>query len=214
MEMSTISKVSKWFKGILLLSLLLQLTNGISSYSRKQRSHLLASIESPLTKSHVRKAFALMDSGRCKHIFLDVGANVGIQLRKLYEPKYYPKATFISLFDKTFGTNRSEVCAIGFEPNPHRTARLKSLETSYNSVGFPLIIFYETAVNTVGTNVSFYTEPYEKAENHEWGASLLQWNQNMPHVNSGSVPFANFLKTVIFSRKGKTDDSKILMKLD
>ena len=62
----------------------------------------------------------------CRHVFLDVGSNVGIQVRKLFEPKLYPDAEVLPQFDQFFGRypdNRDEVCAVGFEPNPKHTKR-------------------------------------------------------------------------------------------
>ena len=56
-----------------------------------------------------------------------MGSNVGVQVRKLFEPSLYPKAPFVNVFDKEFGTveaRKKSVCAVGFEPNPHHTKRL------------------------------------------------------------------------------------------
>jgi hypothetical protein len=54
----------------------------------------------------------------CYHIYLDVGSNIGIQVRKLLEPKLYPDSPIFPLFDKYFGPldeNRANlVCAVGF----------------------------------------------------------------------------------------------------
>ena len=63
----------------------------------------------------------------CFHVYLDVGSNVGVQVRKLFEPSFYPGAPFVNVFDKEFGpveARRKSVCAVGFEPNPHHTKRL------------------------------------------------------------------------------------------
>ena len=63
----------------------------------------------------------------CYHVYLDVGSNVGVQVRKLFEPSLYPKAPFVTVFDKEFGpveARKKSVCAVGFEPNPHHTKRL------------------------------------------------------------------------------------------
>ena len=39
----------------------------------------------------------------CYHVYLDMGTNVGIQIRKLYQPHLFPKAGVLPLFDKYFG---------------------------------------------------------------------------------------------------------------
>lgn len=51
---------------------------------------------------------------KCRHIYFDFGTNIGIQIRKLYEPALYPKAPVLPLFNEMYGgNNRSSVCAIG-----------------------------------------------------------------------------------------------------
>lgn len=60
--------------------------------------------------------------------YLDVGTNVGVQIRKLFEPQLYPGAAILRHFDEAFGTSRASLqglCAIGFEPNPLHTPALK-----------------------------------------------------------------------------------------
>ena len=39
----------------------------------------------------------------CRHVYLDMGTNTGIQIRKLYEPHLFPNASVLSIFDKFFG---------------------------------------------------------------------------------------------------------------
>ena len=59
-------------------------------------------------------------------MYIDVGSNVGVQVRKLYQPHLYPDAPVLKVFDEAFGANRnlSQVCAVGLEPNPKHTERL------------------------------------------------------------------------------------------
>ena len=57
----------------------------------------------------------------CKHVFVDVGMNIGVQTRKLFEPAAYPwtqveerssNFSFIEAFNDEFGPDRSSnVCA-------------------------------------------------------------------------------------------------------
>ena len=39
----------------------------------------------------------------CQHVYLDMGTNTGIQIRKLYQPHLFPNASIIKVFDKYFG---------------------------------------------------------------------------------------------------------------
>jgi len=49
-----------------------------------------------------RKTKNMLDG--CYHVYLDVGSNIGVQIRKLFEPEKYPKGGIHSIFDKYFGT--------------------------------------------------------------------------------------------------------------
>lgn len=91
----------------------------------------------------------------CFHVYLDVGSNVGVQVRKLFESELYPDAPVLKVFDHYFGSpsekgwqfelfkmvtswnvvleirmivgtrDNRAVCAVGFEPNPHHSKHLK-----------------------------------------------------------------------------------------
>jgi hypothetical protein len=173
-------------------------------------------IESSSTRLDLQRAGALLRSGKCEHVYLDVGTNLGIQIRKLYEPKYFPGADVLVTYNETFGSpeERMKVCTFGFEPNPHWTHKLKRLEQAYRGIGVNILIFTETAAATHSNNLTFYLEPYEKPENHEWGASTIKWNnKGMVPVNVGAIELAHFLNMVRF-RRGQTARSKVVMKLD
>lgn len=53
----------------------------------------------------------------------DVGSNVGVQVRKLFEKDIFPKATIAEWFDKYFGSNFDQRKATGYSL-PTRVARL------------------------------------------------------------------------------------------
>jgi len=80
----------------------------------------------------------------CKKILLDVGSNIGVNVRKLYEPKKYDGAKLLPFFEKYFGepawrrtaAGKSGVCALGFEPNDEHTERLQAIEKAYNDNGW------------------------------------------------------------------------------
>ncbi|CAE8641288.1 unnamed protein product, partial [Polarella glacialis] len=82
----------------------------------------------------------------CKTIYLDVGSNIGVMVRKLYEPAMYPEAPILPLFTARFGpphlreflSDESGICALGIEPNPHRssTSHLTELTSNYSSKGW------------------------------------------------------------------------------
>ena len=68
----------------------------------------LIQIESPTTLAHMNRALLLLQSGRCRHVYLDLGTNIGMQIRKLYQPELYPQSPMLPFFDRYFGpTNRT-----------------------------------------------------------------------------------------------------------
>jgi len=78
----------------------------------------------------------------CSKIYLDMGANMGVQVRKLFEPEHYPGAEVLSIFDRFFGppmerrrpSNESGLCAVGFEASPRWVPRLQGVERAYQDV--------------------------------------------------------------------------------
>eukprot|EP00931_Biecheleriopsis_adriatica_P023468 TRINITY_DN14810_c0_g1_i1.p1 TRINITY_DN14810_c0_g1~~TRINITY_DN14810_c0_g1_i1.p1 ORF type:complete len:589 (+),score=51.90 TRINITY_DN14810_c0_g1_i1:514-2280(+) len=95
----------------------------------------------------------------CKHIYLDVGSNIGVQIRKFYEPEKYINARVLPLFDQHFGGPQirrrpgaeTGICVLGMEPSPHLRPRLEKLEQAYQERGWHVHIF----------SVAAYTEESE-----------------------------------------------------
>lgn len=55
----------------------------------------------------------------CYHVFIDVGSNIGVHGRFLYEPDKFPKSTSsVATFAEEFGTQRDnrDYCVFAFEP--------------------------------------------------------------------------------------------------
>merc|ERR1719183_2580786 len=73
----------------------------------------------------------------CKQIFVDLGSNIGVNVRKLYEPEKYRGAKLLPELEKAFGSvadrrkPESGLCALGFEPNPEHQGRLAKIEDAY-----------------------------------------------------------------------------------
>ena len=128
----------------------------------------------------------------CYHVYIDVGTNIGVQIRKLFEPQKYPKAYVNPIFDSMFGniTERLKssqdggnmVCAIGFEPNSHHTTYLKEMESSYQKCGWKVRILTETAASDRQGTSRFYSD--EAIQNMEWGGGILPPNINKVAVLS------------------------------
>ena len=100
----------------------------------------------------------------CQHVYLDVGSNIGVQVRKLFEPNLYPNATVIEIFEKYFGPDfevgakKGAICAVGFEPNEHHTTLLRSIEETYKQCGWKAKFYTQTAVSHTYGEVDFISD--------------------------------------------------------
>lgn len=121
-----------------------------------------------------REIHELFDNFNCEHVYLDMGTNIGVQIRKLYEPEKYPGALALPVFDKYFGPGpRCNVCAIGFEPNPSHTKRLNTLQRRYRDAGAGVVII-RGAVGTQTGVLKFGTSSSEKDRNEDWAGSVVE----------------------------------------
>jgi len=108
----------------------------------------------------------------CFHVFLDVGANIGVHGRFLFEPEKYPKARVAkSIFDTEFGSNRDnrDFCSFEFEPNPAQRQKLEAKASAYQAMGWR----YEYIPAAAG-DFDGYMEFHHNNDtiNEEWGFSV------------------------------------------
>ena len=87
---------------------------------------------------------------------MDLGSNIGIQVKKFYEPENYPlvaendkrqkQIRIQRLYTEAFGNQYmckiSTACTLGFEPNPKHYKRLQYLEQTYNAKGRMVHFFH------------------------------------------------------------------------
>lgn len=163
----------------------------------------------------------------CYHVYLDVGSNVGVQVRKLFEPHFYPHAPFLDVFEKEFGPveeRKKNVCAVGFEPNPHHTKKLSDIEKSYQECGWRAWFYKETGVSNRSGQATFYSDGADAF--NEWGGGILSPQVNSIALEAKKAPtpirllrLSQFLLDVVGKRKlppspGGGQPPKVLMKMD
>ena len=131
----------------------------------------------------------------CLNVYVDVGTNLGLQIRKLWEPEYWPAAAIRNHFDLVFNRprilNRSRdallrhchpsspacwqnlTCVVGIEANPKHTSALANLAKHYQRQGRRTFIL-NTAATTFDGNITFL-EPLDAfaRSNFQWGASTV-----------------------------------------
>jgi hypothetical protein len=184
-------------------------------------------IPTVMHRDTIKAARELLQSGKCNHVYLDMGTNVGIQIRKLYQPLAYTQShiwppIWNSYFGKydTITNNRSNVCTFGFEPNPLHNNILMKTEAFYQKHGFNVIIFRETAISTTHGNATFIRDFSSDPKNLEFGGTMFDYGQgNSTQIKQSSydvltLDISKFLGIEIANRKGQTSDSRIVAKMD
>jgi len=178
-----------------------------------------------LHKAQMRTLETIISKGLCHHIYLDFGTNIGVQIRKLYQPSGYlgpPPAKLLAEFDKYFGPRtdeaRRKVCAIGFEGNPVHTSRLVQLQEAYMAAGFPCVVFTETALGIRNGTVTFWNDPNSLPSQHEWGASTVSHTPNSENTTALSIDTNRFVHHIhrlwVQSGSFRPETSKLYVKMD
>jgi hypothetical protein len=161
---------------------------------------------------------------RCEHAYLDVGTNRGVQIRKLYWPKLYPKATVHRFFDEAFGDplRRCRVCTIGVEPNPRHHGRLSALQEQLRLAGARALILRGAASDADG-GTTFAMANLTRGDNqHDWSASAAPWMQQRfrlkTRVAVRTIDLARVIRRIEYNllRRPRAigDVGNIWMKLD
>jgi len=156
----------------------------------------------------------------CRHVYLDVGTNIGVQIRKVFEPGLYPGSPALPVLANNFPVPRDAVCAHGFEPNPDHKQRLDMLEKRYAAVGLRVKVERAAASDEDGT-IGFYLDRDDPGR--EWGARITPLAFPKTRVEVRQVDFAAWFRRFVLTRRipaasvpKRANDSRPLlaMKLD
>ena len=146
-------------------------------------SHRVNTFFKPLPVKTWNKSANILDG--CYHVYLDVGSNIGVQVRKLYEPQLFLDAPVHKIFAQFFGPfekrskiersmkpGDSYVCSVGFEPNSHHTQYLKEIVKNYQKChGWNVHFFTESGVSNKNGVTKFFSD--NSHANFEWGGGIL-----------------------------------------
>ena len=149
---------------------------------------------------------ALFRRHNCTHAYIDVGTNLGVQIRKVHQPKLYPPngatplerrhfgqhaARVAARVQRAFGSDRCRVCSIGFEPNPAHAARLKTLQQRLRAAGFGVLILFAAASSADGFLA--LEDSAAAASNNHWGARTSVFQGAVDGDASGAPPLVRTL---------------------
>jgi FkbM family methyltransferase len=145
---------------------------------------------------------ALFLNSSCHHVYLDLGTNRAVQIRKLYQPHLYPNATVLHRFDQLFGSApRCHVCAIGFEPNPHHKENLNRVEKALNAAGAPVLIFRAAASDA--DSIAKFALPSSRGrttKEEDWTASMSTPRFGLKRAGYLNLKGETTVRTVDISR--------------
>ena len=152
------------------------------------------------------------------NIYIDLGSNIGVQIRKLFEPSKYPNATILNYFTDTFGDEherRRSTCAFGFEANPKHMNRLQLIEKTYLSKGWVTSFQNKVVHNVDNKTMQFYTKDHSRYQ--DWGASLNnpllvgKDKKDVTHYDVFSIDIARWIKALLATHN---PNGKVLVKMD
>ena len=145
----------------------------------------------------------------CTKVFLDLGANIGVNMRFLYEPTKYPKSPFmVSMMDKVLGRNRSNVCYYGFEANIAHYKRLERLKVHFKTkFKSKYAHIWNRPVAAHDDNITLY-HAGDDYQNEEWGFSAMRWSNRAIPVQSRAFNFPKWFASMKFTT------TTVLMKVD
>lgn len=156
----------------------------------------------------------------CRYVYLDVGTNMGMHVRFLYEAEKYPKNKFgKEMFDRFFMKNRhrSDICAFGFEPNAIHVPRLDKLTTYLEKKGMNAT-FFNGAVSNVTSTTTLYCD--EADLNSGVGCSGITRTGQNAKFTVNTIDLSAFILDKVVKRKippalfPNDPPPTILMKMD
>eukprot|EP00522_Entomoneis_paludosa_P008915 CAMPEP_0172452718 /NCGR_PEP_ID=MMETSP1065-20121228/10297_1 /TAXON_ID=265537 /ORGANISM="Amphiprora paludosa, Strain CCMP125" /LENGTH=390 /DNA_ID=CAMNT_0013204823 /DNA_START=48 /DNA_END=1220 /DNA_ORIENTATION=- len=97
-----------------------------------------------------------LDADGCYHVFIDVGAHMGVHGRFLLEPLKYPNATNAHyFFDRWFGSRTTrdnrDFCIFAIEANPKHRQVLEAKANAYKKMGWRYEVINRAASDHEGT---------------------------------------------------------------
>ena len=142
----------------------------------------------------------------CWAVYLDIGSNIGVQVRKLFEGEKYPIARVLPFFLKHFGNHSmrrqpGRVCAIGIEANPMHFDRLKRVEKCHQSKGWRSHFVVPRAVlNDDNQTIDFVID--KAPINNYWGSSMFTHKKSNTSnvIKVPTIHMGRFIKEEVAGR--------------
>ena len=152
----------------------------------------------------------------CDKVYLDLGTNVGEKFDVLHLKRgFFKFAHWQDPFNLVFGDtalNRSDVCAVGFEPNHNLTTKLRRLARKLTVSGHRIFLFNAAVSVSSGQAQLFSDTDLNRFPFNSWGKTLVKYDGRMVGRPSATVPTISltwFLQTHLLPQK-----ARVLSKMD
>jgi len=147
------------------------------------------------------------DPRTCKKIYLDIGSNQGIQLRKLFNGER-PNTPWAQKFREYFGDDtREDVCAFAFEADRMHKSQHEKLHKEWKKRSLRVqTLFHPVWANV--TVMNFYERQEPQHEN--WGSTLSNTGNSLPctaEVQVLTLDLAKFMRLI-------REDAIVVAKMD
>jgi hypothetical protein len=140
----------------------------------------------------------------CPLLFLDVGSNIGMHTRFLYEPALYgDDHPYAKVFDDHFGRARdgSRSCSLGFEPNPQHRPRHQALALAYARRGWRYKCFFAAVSGQRSAPLTFYD--HDKGKHQGWSFSIKK-----PELDGPLQYFLKYFEMLVGSKKLRGESAR------
>lgn len=141
------------------------------------------------------------DGDGCYHVFLDVGANIGVHGRFLFEPENYNESWFATeLFKSEFGEERDnrDFCSFEIEANPKHYPKLMANSNAYKSMGWR----YEVMIAGASDRDGFMDFMHNQDEGYEeWGFSVKGYSEQSIAERIRTIHLAAWINENINKRR-------------
>eukprot|EP01083_Nonionella_stella_P025829 71134_1 len=157
---------------------------------------------------------------KCPNIYIDLGSNIGVQIRKIFEPEKYPETSISYVLNKTMKhfakflgrdieTRRKHCCVFGFEANPKHEQRLKEIEQCYNLLGWKTH-FQIRAVSDIDNEIANIVMANSSDPSNPYlGARMSKYKFGV-NMQVHTIDIANWIWNLVQHHK----PHNILMKMD
>lgn len=158
----------------------------------------------------------------CRKLFLDIGSNVGVHSRQVFEGARYTKSKLRATFARIFGdesrrslpSELSGVCSIGFEANPRIASRLGDIENAYKQKGWKAFFIAPLAVGDKRKSIVLSQDKSKTSHGSSIANRTHETDRAWEKVTIPMFDFEEFMEQYIIPRRKAGEIETVFAKMD